>query len=147
MYMQLPLFIHTINLVRWYALYRNKGKYNKDTYFSSLGQIRRIMETQSSLLSKGKRVCPTLEMINKSMQATETVEEAASPRKQATLTIAAQLDEPLYDIEEENEREKYRNENTMHLAIQKFKDLPIILPEVMEEEDQDLNEMIIQDEF
>ena len=147
MYMELPLFIHTINLVRWYALYRNKGKYNKDTYFSSLGQIRRIMETQSSLLSKGKRVCPTLEMINKSMQATETVEEAASPRKQATLTIAAQLDEPLYDIEEENEREKYRNENTMHLAIQKFKDLPIILPEVMEEEDQDLNEMIIQDEF
>lgn len=33
MYTQLPLFLHSVNLVRWYALYRNDGEYNKDTYF------------------------------------------------------------------------------------------------------------------
>lgn len=34
-YFLVPQFIHSVNLVRWYALYRNNGQYNKDTYFTS----------------------------------------------------------------------------------------------------------------
>ena len=43
MYMQLPLFIHSVNLVRWYALYRNEGLYNTDTYVTAMTQIKRIV--------------------------------------------------------------------------------------------------------
>ena len=53
MYTQLPLFLHSVNLVRWYALYRNDGEYNKDTYFQAIKHIRRIIADQSTLKNQG----------------------------------------------------------------------------------------------
>lgn len=32
---ELPVFIHTINLVRWFALFRNGGRYNEECYLTA----------------------------------------------------------------------------------------------------------------
>lgn len=65
MYIQLPLFIHSINLVRWYAIFRNKGKYNKDTYFTAMEQIRKITKKQEAQRKKGTANCPSFKEIQR----------------------------------------------------------------------------------
>lgn len=52
LYFMLPIYIHTINLVRWFAVFRNNGQYNKDTYQSSITQIFKIKQIQKNLLKK-----------------------------------------------------------------------------------------------
>ena len=54
----LPIYIHTVNLVRWFALFRNNGEYNKDTYQSSITQIFKLKRMQKKLLHKAQKFCP-----------------------------------------------------------------------------------------
>ena len=48
-YILLPSYMHTLNLVRWHALYRNNGRYNKYLYFSALDQVTALRKDQKNL--------------------------------------------------------------------------------------------------
>lgn len=49
LFVGMPTFIHSINIVRWYALFRNDGRYNKDTYVTALTQVCLIKEQLEAL--------------------------------------------------------------------------------------------------
>lgn len=49
LYIQLPIYLHVINLVRWYAQFRNKGVYNKATYFKTMGLIKNMLANLQDL--------------------------------------------------------------------------------------------------
>lgn len=59
LYINLPSYIHAINLIRWYGLYRNKGVYNKGMYVGVMIKIKQIIDEQKELVIRGKKVCPT----------------------------------------------------------------------------------------
>lgn len=141
MYMQLPLFMHSVNLVRWYAEYRNDGVYNADTYMTAMTQIKQIVESQHELEMEGKICCPTLDEIRRALEGKASTD---SLRKKATETAAAEIDEPLFSKEAEEERERKRAELTMARAVGTLKKLPAILPDVMEHADLKLNEEVIE---
>lgn len=63
LYILLPSYIHSVDLVRWMANFRNNGLYNKDTYFIAMGQIKTIIERQKSLIEIGKTICPTKQQL------------------------------------------------------------------------------------
>lgn len=63
MFHDLPSYIHTINILRWYGMYRNHGTYNTDLYFSVYGKIQNIIEEQARLLKKGQAMMPAKETL------------------------------------------------------------------------------------
>ena len=44
MYYDRPSLLHTLNIIRWYGLYRNGGVYNVDLYLSVYEKIKSIVE-------------------------------------------------------------------------------------------------------
>lgn len=60
-YILLPSYMHTLNLVRWNALFRNNHAYNKDLYFSALAQITALKKDHRNLPKQAKQLCPAQE--------------------------------------------------------------------------------------
>ena len=81
MFIKLPLFLHSVNLVRWYALYRNDGVYNKDTYVSAMNQIKAIMNEQGQLRFRGSKICPQLVDLLRAREALESEDDPGLKKK------------------------------------------------------------------
>ena len=81
MFIKLPLFLHSVNLVRWYALYRNDGAYNKDTYVSAMNQIKAIMNEQGQLRFRGSKICPQLVDLLRAREALESEDDPGLKKK------------------------------------------------------------------
>lgn len=107
MFIQLPLFVHSVNLVRWYAAHRNEGEYNKDTYVSAMDQVKAIMNEQGQLRFRGSKLCPQLVDLLRALEAVENEDQPAYKKKD-TAKLLPSLDQPLYDEKEEKEKEKKR---------------------------------------
>lgn len=58
LYLLLPAYIHSVNLVRWYSKYRNEGQWNKDTYVVSYNQIYEITQKIQKLMKKRAKWSP-----------------------------------------------------------------------------------------
>ena len=58
LYLLLPSYIHSVNLVRWYAQFRNEGQWNKDTYVVSYNQIYEITQKIEKLMKKRAKWSP-----------------------------------------------------------------------------------------
>ena len=43
--LDLPACVHSVNLVRWYALFRNHGVYNTDLYFVLYDKVKQLKST------------------------------------------------------------------------------------------------------
>ena len=62
-YILLPQQVHTINLVRWYGIYRNDGVYNKATYLTAIEKVNRIILIFRKYLKEAKEFCPPTKRI------------------------------------------------------------------------------------
>ena len=58
LYLLIPLYIHTINIIRWHGIYRNHGRYNNDTYVQAIQQIEVVQKKQQALKAEGEALCP-----------------------------------------------------------------------------------------
>ena len=60
---ELPIFVHSINLVRWFAQFRNGGRYNEDCYLTSAHWVNQTLEKQTQLKHEAADLCPTIEAL------------------------------------------------------------------------------------
>ena len=81
LYIQLPIYLHAINLVRWYGQFRNNGDYNKVMYFTTLRHMKNMMADQADLKTKGTELCPTLAVLTKAIAIVGRKEAALLEQK------------------------------------------------------------------
>ena len=65
MHLQLPRYLHTLHLMRWYGLYQNGGHYNSDGLLAIFGRIRRLQDAQSELQARAAEWYPSVDTLRK----------------------------------------------------------------------------------
>ena len=139
-YILMPSYIHSINLVRWYGQFRNKGRYNKDTYFTARGQIEMIQNQYSMLLARGLLICPTKQFIKqavrKRLEGAKNVEPFMKP--------ATEL---MYLFKALQVKKDESNSPNLARLVSNYKKLPAILPSVDEHKNKYLDELIMEADF
>lgn len=63
MFLGVPNYIHQVNILRWYAQFRNNGIYNTDLYFQVLNKTKEILAIQADLHKVGEAMMPPREAI------------------------------------------------------------------------------------
>ena len=81
LYIQLPIYLHAINLMHWYGQFRNNGNYNKVMYFTTLRHMKNMMADQADLKTKGTELCPTLAVLTKAIAIVGRKEAALLEQK------------------------------------------------------------------
>lgn len=142
MFFDLPMAIHSVNIIRWYGLYRNDGAYNTDFYFQLYERIKAILETQAKLLKLGQSMFPNRETILGFHKMSQQKQARQSSGIEALFAKV---------IDQDNEK-KYmkkalskRVTNLFSMALNKK--LPVILPEMMKEVAEPINDDIIKGHF
>ena len=67
LYLQMPYYVHTINILRWFAQFRNYGEFNKDSYRVAMLNIHRIKQKLDILNEEIKKSYPTAQIILRAM--------------------------------------------------------------------------------
>lgn len=142
MFLDLPVYIHSINLLRWYGKFRNKGKYNTDLYCSLLIKIQTIKDFQAKLLRIGKPMLPSTQAIRHHSRM--------SFRRSITgsVTDVGSLFQKIIVKKEEKIRKRLALKHVVNLfTIALNHELPPILPANLHNADMKLNDEIILQHF
>lgn len=146
-YLQLPVLVHMVNLIRWYGIYRNRGEYNKDAYVNIIRQIQEIKQTQNELLEKGKQLCPSQKALKQSANSIISRKKKLSETQSMVVSEIEKLFLQMNN-EPDLQRQETKNRLVTNLLMQLVnKRLPSILPNPMENYRINLNDSVIAEDF
>ena len=61
-YVQL-IYQHTIHLIRWYAMFRNEGRYSVDAYVTVYKKLKHLKDQRMKNFQEAKALGPTLSVL------------------------------------------------------------------------------------
>ena len=149
LYLLIPLYIHTINIIRWHGVYRNHGKYNNDTYLSAIQQIEIVQKRQQELKAEGEALCPTKFLRELGGQGGDLNPNRL--RRQSTMTqkqALKGLNRAFAPIKMQTAKAPIREKTILALlSVGINRKLEVILPADMEHDHLELSETLIQADF
>ena len=143
MFLGLANYIHQVNILRWYANFRNGGVYNSDLYYQVLNKIKELKAAQTLLHKTGEQMMPPREAIK--LHSKQSLKRSITGQG----TDVGSLFETV--ISHKETKRQYRKSlqkrltNLFTLCLQKK--LPAILPEEMKPLATPLSEAIIKKDF
>lgn len=91
----LSSYVHTVQLLRWYGMFKNDGEYNKDLYFAIHDQLKVYLSKRNDLAKAVKALGhPTEEQLDKSNKDLKQLQDKMNNKKKP-MSIKSKLDNQL----------------------------------------------------
>lgn len=139
--------VYTINLVRWYGLFRNDGAYNKDAYFALVNKVMEIRDQLEALRAESHEYCPAEKALSKLRQSIQqgSVRQAGASQIEDSLSF-------LFSCVVSVKRKSGEGSERVTSLSEMVKLLPrarrrIILPKIMDNEYLDLSEEVVKKDY
>ena len=146
LHLDLPAYIHSVNILRWYAVFRNNGVYNTDLYFALFAKVKQVKDQLKRLLAEGEHMLPSRQAL--AGPTRPSFRRSISAKATQVGSLFAKLDDNPKD-EEPDAKQLLQRRITNLFSFALPKSLPAILPKVLDPAHADfpLSEEVVQDHF